>query len=76
MSAYEAKMSFKDKIMANGMDCLQVKKHVTQCLSKFFRVNNHSLVDRGNNGGIDGGDRRVICKYAEKKVSTQSADNY
>ena len=49
--------------------------HVTYSVSKHHAVSQHSLVDRGSNGGVAGSDVRIISK-THRKVDIQGIDNH
>ena len=51
------------------------KMHVTYVVSKCDSPSQHSLVDRGSNGGVAGNDVRVISK-TDRKVDIQGIDNH
>ena len=49
--------------------------HVTYVVSEHRSASQHSLVDRGSNGGVAGSDVRVISK-THRKVDIQGIDNH
>ena len=54
---------------------LDVKMHVTYTVSAHRSINQHSLIDRGSNGGVAGNDVRVISK-SHRKVDICGIDNH
>ena len=68
--------AFSSEITMNGKtyrDCIQ---HVIYYVTKSSRYSQHSLVDRGANGGVTGNDVRFIETHPDRKVDIRGIDNY
>ena len=49
---------------------------MTYYVTKSSRSSQHSLVDRGANGGVAGSDVRVIETHSDRKVDIHGIDNH
>ena len=68
--------AFSSNIIINGKTYLECRQHVTYYVTKPSRSSQHSLVDRGDNGGVADSDMRVIETYLDHKVEIRGIDNH
>ena len=68
-------MSTASKRYQGSKSSLEANMHATYIVSNHHSASQHSLVDRGSNGGVAGSDVRVISK-THRKVDIQGINNH
>ena len=75
-NVHKASTSAK-KLVVDRLTYISVKNHnITRSTSKVYRVRNHSLIDRGANGGVPGEDIHIRCTRPDLHVEIRGIDNH
>ena len=69
-------LAFSSDINLNGKSYWECIKHAIYYVTKSSRSSQHSLVDKGDNGGVTGNDVRVIETHPDRKVYVRDIDNH